>query len=97
MVRVSEYSVCSHDGSIIGFTRASGNFAEMRFVDAIPWGRYTLLLQQASHDQGVNQLDVDEQNHQGVAFNKKKGFIETGRFEPDGQGRRCASLQRQRA
>jgi len=69
----------------------------MRFVDAIPWGRYTLLLQQASHDQGVHQLDIDEQNHQAVAFNKKKGFIRTGRFERDGQGRRCASLHRQRA
>ncbi|MEG5438703.1 GNAT family N-acetyltransferase, partial [Enterobacter hormaechei] len=35
---------------------------------------------------GVNEVDVNEQNPQGVAFYRHMGFEQVGRSELDGQG-----------
>lgn len=45
-----------------------------------------MLLQYAIAEFGVNEVDVNEQNPQGVAFYRHMGFEQVGRSELDGQG-----------
>jgi putative acetyltransferase len=45
-----------------------------------------LLLQHAIAEFGANEVDVNEQNPQGVAFYRHMGFEQVGRSELDGQG-----------
>jgi putative acetyltransferase len=45
-----------------------------------------MLLQYAIAEFGVNEVDVNEQNPQGVAFYRYMGFEPVGRSELDGQG-----------
>jgi putative acetyltransferase len=49
-------------------------------------GRRKLLLQYAIAEFGANEVDVNEQNPQGVAFYRHMGFEQVGRSELDGQG-----------
>jgi putative acetyltransferase len=45
-----------------------------------------LLLQHAIAAFGANEVDVNEQNPQGVGFYRHMGFEQVGRSELDGQG-----------
>ncbi|WP_435653414.1 GNAT family N-acetyltransferase [Enterobacter cancerogenus] len=78
----------SYDHSIVGFTGVSKNRIEMLFVDADQRGKGIgkLLLLQATHEQGADELDVNEQNLLAITFYKKHGFETVGRSEVDGQG-----------
>ena len=78
----------SCDHSIVGFTGVSKNRIEMLFVDADQRGKGIgkLLLLQATHEQGADELDVNEQNLLAITFYKKHGFETVGRSEVDGQG-----------
>lgn len=48
--------------------------------------RRKLLLNYAIAHFGANEVDVNEQNPQGVAFYQHMGFVQVGRSERDGQG-----------
>lgn len=60
----------------------------MLFVDDASRGKGVgkLLLKYAIAELGVNEVDVNEQNPQGVAFYRHMGFEQVGRSELDGQG-----------
>ena len=64
------------------------NRIEMLFVDDVSRGKGVgkLLLHYAIAKFGVNEVDVNEQNPQGVAFYRHMGFVQVGRSEVDGQG-----------
>ncbi len=60
----------------------------MLFVDDASRGKGIgkMLLQYAIAEFGVNEVDVNEQNPQGVAFYRHMGFEQVGRSALDGQG-----------
>lgn len=76
------------DGVIHGFLGVDENRIEMLFVDDASRGKGVgkMLLQYAIAEFGVNEVDVNEQNPQGVAFYRHMGFRQVGRSERDGQG-----------
>lgn len=82
--------VIAHDdaGVIHGFLGVDENRIEMLFIDAASRGKSVgkLLLQYAIAEFGVNEVDVNEQNPQGVEFYRHMGFEQIGRSELDGQG-----------
>lgn len=75
-------------GVIHGFLGVDENRIEMLFVDDASRGKGVgkLLLNYAIAHFGANEVDVNEQNPQGVAFYQHMGFVEVGRSERDGQG-----------
>lgn len=75
-------------GIIHGFLGVDKNRIEMLFVDDASRGKGIgkMLLQYAIAEFGVNEVDVNEQNPQGVAFYLHMGFEQVGRSELDGQG-----------
>ncbi len=75
-------------GVIHGFLGVDENRIEMLFVDEASRGKGVgkLLLQHAIAALGANEVDVNEQNPQGVAFYGHMGFEQVGRSELDGQG-----------
>ena len=75
-------------GVIHGFLGVDENPNEMLFVDDASRGKGVgkLLLNYAIAHFGANEVDVNEQNPQGVAFYQHMGFVEVGRSERDGQG-----------
>ncbi|WP_368542747.1 acetyltransferase [Enterobacter soli] len=75
-------------GVIHGFLGVDENRIEMLFVDDASRGKGVgkLLLNYAVEHFGANELDVNEQNPQGVAFYQHMGFEQIGRSEVDGQG-----------
>lgn len=76
-------------GRVVGFLGRSGCRVEMLFVDPSHHGRGLgrRLLEQAIAEQGVNELDVNEQNPQALGFYRRMGFEVTGRSPVDGEGR----------
>lgn len=79
---------CDNVGIIHGFLGVDENRIEMLFVDDASRGKGVgkLLLKYAIDHFGVNEVDVNEQNPQGVAFYRHMGFVQIGRSERDGQG-----------
>ena len=75
-------------GVIHGFLGVDENRIEMLFVDDASRGKGVgkLLLKYAIAEFGVNEVDVNEQNPQGVGFYRHMGFEQVGRSELDGQG-----------
>lgn len=75
-------------GVIHGFLGVDENRIEMLFVDDASRGKGvgTLLLRHAIEHFGANEVDVNEQNPQGVGFYRYMGFEQVGRTERDGQG-----------
>lgn len=61
----------------------------MLFIDAASRGKGAgkQLLTYAIEKLHANEVDVNEQNPQGVAFYKHMGFMQTCRSEVDGQGK----------
>ena len=79
---------CDNTGIIHGFLGVDENRIEMLFVDDASRGKGVgkLLLKYAIDHFGANEVDVNEQNPQGVAFYRHMGFVQIGRSERDGQG-----------
>jgi len=75
-------------GAIHGFLGVDENRIEMLFVDDASRGKGvgSLLLNYARDHFGANEVDVNEQNPQGVGFYQHRGFVQVGRSELDGQG-----------
>lgn len=75
-------------GAIHGFLGVDANRIEMLFVDDASRGKGvgSLLLRYAIDHFGANEVDVNEQNPQGVGFYQHRGFVQIGRSELDGQG-----------
>jgi putative acetyltransferase len=75
-------------GEIHGFIGVDENRIEMLFVDDASRGKGvgSLLLRYAIDHFGANEVDVNEQNPQGVAFYQHRGFVQVGRSALDGQG-----------
>jgi len=75
-------------GDIHGFLGVDENRIEMLFVDAASRGKGvgSLLLRYAIDHFGANEVDVNEQNPQGIEFYQHRGFVQIGRSELDGQG-----------
>ena len=75
-------------GDIHGFLGVDENRIEMLFVDDASRGKGvgTLLLRHAIDHFGANEVDINEQNPQGVGFYQHMGFEQVGRSERDGQG-----------
>lgn len=75
-------------GEPLGFIGCHENRIEMLFVS--PESRGTgvgkQLLQYAIEQLQVDEVDVNEQNPQGVGFYLHMGFEQTGRSELDGEG-----------
>lgn len=75
-------------GKPLGFIGCHENRIEMLFV--APESRGTgvgkQLLQYAIEQLQVDEVDVNEQNPQGVGFYLHMGFEQTGRSELDGEG-----------
>lgn len=75
-------------GEALGFIGCHENRIEMLFVS--PKSRGTgvgkRLLQYAIEHLQVDEVDVNEQNPQGVGFYLHMGFAQTGRSELDGEG-----------
>lgn len=75
-------------GRIRGFIGTSGETIEMLFIDAESRGKgIGRALLSWAIEQGANQLDVNEQNPQALAFYQHCGFSIIGRSALDGQGR----------
>ena len=75
-------------GVIHGFLGVDENRIEMLFVDDVSRGKGVgkLLLKYAIAEFSANEVDVNEQNPQGVEFYRHMGFEQVGRSELDGQG-----------
>ncbi|WP_282807160.1 acetyltransferase [Hafnia alvei] len=76
-------------GATHGFIGVDENRIEMLFIDAASRGKGVgkQLLAYAIEKLHANEVDVNEQNPQGVGFYKHMGFVQTGRSEVDGQGK----------
>ncbi|NEY27907.1 acetyltransferase [Escherichia coli] len=76
-------------GAIHGFIGVDENRIEMLFIDAASRGKGVgkQLFAYAIEKLHANEVDVNEQNPQGVGFYKHMGFVQTGRSEVDGQGK----------
>lgn len=76
------------NGLIAGFMGLAYQKVEMLFVDPqfFHHGIGSTLIQKA-FELGANEVDVNEQNPQAVAFYKKHGFQQIARSELDAEGR----------
>lgn len=77
-------------GVIHGFLGVDENRIEMLFVDDASRGKGVgkLLLNYAIAHFGANEVDVNEQNPQSVAFYQHMGFVQVGRSERTDRGMR---------
>ncbi|NIF48164.1 acetyltransferase [Enterobacter sp. Ap-1006] len=75
-------------GEPLGFIGCHENRIEMLFVspESRGMGVGKQLLQYAIEHLQVDEVDVNEQNPQGVGFYLHMGFARTGRSELDGEG-----------
>lgn len=82
------------DGEIIGFMGVSDTMIEMLFVDAASRGRGVgrELLNYATGNLNIYNLDVNEQNTQAVGFYLKMGFKISGRSPVDNEGKQYPLL-----
>lgn len=77
------------DGRLVAFVGVAGGKMEALFVHP-SWRRMGLGRRLARHavvDLGATTVDVNEQNHQAVAFYRRLGFEVEGRSETDGLGK----------
>ncbi|MBS0847734.1 acetyltransferase [Citrobacter sp. JGM124] len=77
-----------HSGKILGFIGCHEARVEMLFVS--PENRATgvgkALLNYAITELAISEVDVNEQNPQGIGFYQHLGFVTVGRSEHDGEG-----------
>ncbi|MBI6549241.1 GNAT family N-acetyltransferase [Xenorhabdus lircayensis] len=82
------YKAVDEQHNIVGFISTAQHRVEMLFV--LPQARGTgigkMLLKFAIDALQINELDVNEQNIQGVGFYQHMGFQVFSRSELDGQG-----------
>ncbi|PHM31266.1 acetyltransferase [Xenorhabdus innexi] len=73
---------------VAGFLSVEQNRVEMLFVSPQMRGKGVgkMLLEFAIRELNINELDVNEQNQQGVGFYQYMGFKAFSRSETDGQG-----------
>ncbi len=83
------HCVKNAEGRILGFSGVAEANLEMLFVapECRGQGVGTLLCRHAISEQGVNKVDVNEQNPQALAFDPRLGFQISGRSPLDGQGK----------
>ncbi|MFC5062439.1 acetyltransferase [Actinomycetospora atypica] len=76
------------DDEVVGFLAGSGGEIDMLFVDPAVHGTGagTALLADAAAHHPILTLDVNEQNPAARAWYRRRGFVETGRDEVDGDG-----------
>ncbi len=79
----------SSHGEVLGFSGVSDQKLEMLFVLPAAQGQGvgSSLCQFAIDNQGVQHVDVNEQNPRALKFYEKMGFEVVGRDEVDGEGR----------
>ncbi|WP_261164506.1 acetyltransferase [Microbacterium sp. Marseille-Q6965] len=80
--------VAERDGAPVGFAGTDEGKLEMLFVHAQSRGAGIgrMLLKHVIAENGVNAVDVNEQNEQAVGFYAHAGFAVTGRSAVDGEG-----------
>lgn len=83
------YAYLNDSKQILGFAGVAAGKIEMLFLnpDARGKGIGKTLLLYCMHILGAYELDVNEQNHQAVAFYQHMGFVVVDRKETDGLGR----------
>lgn len=86
---VPELLVAEEDGSPVGFIGMRGEEVDMLFVDPDRHGRGigTALIELVARGRDRLEVEVSEQNPDGVAFYLARGFVQTGRSELDPDGR----------
>lgn len=84
-----DLTVATVGGTVVGFSGTSGRRLEMLFVDPCMHGRGigTQLLGHAGENDGIDEVDVNEQNPDAVSFYRNKGFEQVGRSSVDSEGR----------
>ncbi|KAB1639912.1 GNAT family N-acetyltransferase [Pseudoclavibacter terrae] len=87
--RMSDLRVAERGGRLVGFVALEGDVIEMLFVDADAQGTGvgSTLLDAVLAGRALTRVDVNEQNSAGRAFYARRGFVEVGRSETDGEGR----------
>lgn len=87
-------TVAERDGRPIGFAGTLDGSLEMLFVDdaARGTGVGSALLAHVVAEQGVERVDVNEQNVGAHGFYLSRGFVQTGRSELDADGRPYPTL-----
>ncbi|MGJ0623856.1 GNAT family N-acetyltransferase [Xenorhabdus bovienii] len=82
------YKAVNDQHIIEGFVAVDQQRVEMLFISAQARGKGIgkMLLAFAMTELQINELDVNEQNEQGVGFYKHMGFQVFARSEVDGQG-----------
>ncbi|NHB89874.1 acetyltransferase [Photorhabdus tasmaniensis] len=82
------YKATNDQNEIKGFMGVDQNRIEMLFIspDSRGKGIGKALLNFGITESGINELDVNEQNVQGVGFYQHQGFKVFSRSEIDGQG-----------
>ncbi|CDG95519.1 putative acyltransferase [Xenorhabdus bovienii str. puntauvense] len=82
------YKAVNDQHIIEGFVAADQQRVEMLFISPQARGKGIgkMLLAFAMTELQINELDVNEQNEQGVGFYKHMGFQVFARSEVDGQG-----------
>lgn len=85
---VDLYAAKDENGALAAFVGLSGNKIEMLFVDARLRGMgYGSALVDFAKGQGIDMVDVNEQNQDALAFYLAKGFRVIGRDATDDCGR----------
>jgi putative acetyltransferase len=86
---VELFCVKDENGKILGFIGIADRKVEMLFIDPVARGKGIgkALLLYVIRQQGVNAVDVNEQNPQAVGFYQHIGFNVTGRSATDGMGK----------
>lgn len=81
--------VAERDGTVLGFVGVADGSLEMLFVSdhARGEGVGTRLLDEVIGGHGATRVDVNEQNPQALGFYLRRGFVQVGRSEVDGDGR----------
>lgn len=87
--------VAERAGDVLGFAGVAAGNLEMLFVAASAQGTGvgTALLQAAITEHGARSVDVNEQNDSARSFYERRGFVQVGRSELDGDGRPCPILR----
>lgn len=77
------------EGQLVGFMGLAENSLEMLFIDAAIRGQGIgkKLLDYAIQNEGITQVEVNEQNGQAVGFYEYMGFQVQSRAALDGQGK----------
>jgi len=83
-----QLTVAEVDGQLVGFAGTAAHRLEMLFVENAfrGGGIGSALLEYVVQEQGVTELDVNEQNPHAVAFYASRGFAVIGRSETDEAG-----------